>query len=504
MSDNKTKNRSFLNLGIIAGIIILALLIGQFTGHLDTVLRILKATGLVMVGITILVTIHELGHFLTAKMFGMRAETFSIGFPPKLFSFTRGETEYMFGAIPLGGFVKISGIIDESMDTDHLDQEPQPYEFRAKPVWQRLIVMTGGVIMNVILGVFIFSMIKLTYGEENVKMSDVPHGIFVQDSVTITDTEKDSTYSMQTLGHFLGFQTGDKLISFKGDTFPNFEDYADRKILIEDDAYYEVERGGEIVRIEVPGDVQNYFDGKTYFPDLFVPRVKARVKLARDLNNPDLIIDSLPAYKSGLKDGDLIVALDSTPIEWFADISVFTKNHPKGVPIVVHIQRDGNQMPISVIPNGDNKIGIERDYPITVRQFNLISAFGPGTKAAFSLLGANFQGLKNLATRDNIETSKSVMGPIQIANQYLIAFEKRGLRAFFELTGMLSMILALVNILPIPALDGGHVVFLLIEAITRKEPSTKVRIIAQQIGMVFILLLMILIFGNDIIQTVFN
>ncbi len=498
MSETKSKNRSFLNLAILAGILLLALLIGYATGHLDTVIRVFKATGLVMVAITILVTIHELGHFLTAKMFGMRVETFSIGFPPKILSFTNGETEYVFGATPLGGFVKISGIIDESMDTEHLNLAPQPYEFRAKPVWQRLIVMTGGVIMNVILGVFIFSLLKFNYGEEYVRMEDVPYGIFVQDSIKINDIENDTTIVQQTLGHFLGFRTGDKLLNFKGETFDNFGDYANRTILIDDDAYFEVERDGQVVRLDIPGNVQNYFDGKTYFPDMFIPRVKSTVKLPRKGEGDDAYNDTLPAYLAGLKDGDLIVALDSTPIQWFADVSAFTKTHPKGQPIQVSIDRQGQPMVISLTPNQDNKIGIERDFPISTRSFGFFEAFKPGSKAAFSLLGANFQGLKNLATRDEIDRSKSVMGPIQIANQYLIAFERRGLRAFWELTGMLSMILALVNILPIPALDGGHVVFLLIEGITRREPSTKVRIIAQQIGMVIILGLMVLIFGNDL------
>ncbi|MEM9984526.1 MAG: site-2 protease family protein, partial [Bacteroidota bacterium] len=199
---SQARNQRLSRLGAIAAIILGAILLGYLAGELTLVLDVLRAIGLVLVGITILVTIHELGHFLTAKAFGMRVETFSIGFPPKLFSFTRGDTEYQIGATPLGGYVKISGIIDESMDADTIRHEkereklskedlsyyknhpeeapdwmPKPWEFRAKPVWQRLIVMTGGVIMNVILGILIFSVMAYLYGEERIPMSQIKYGI---------------------------------------------------------------------------------------------------------------------------------------------------------------------------------------------------------------------------------------------------------------------------------------------------------------------------------------
>ncbi|MEL6653178.1 MAG: RIP metalloprotease RseP, partial [Bacteroidota bacterium] len=487
MSEKKSKNRSFLNLAIIAGVILLGLLIGKLTNNYGLAVQILKALGLVMLGITILVTIHELGHFLTAKMFGMRAETFSIGFPPKIFSFTKGETEYIFGAIPLGGFVKISGIIDESLDTEHLNEEPEPYEFRAKPVWQRLIVMTGGVIMNVILGVAIFWGFKYSFGDSYLPMSQVEHGIYVPAYQVIPDSTEDGEVVMkevETLGYFLGFRTGDELISMNGESFPNFDDYLDKKRLIEDDAHYFVRRNGQEVKIEVPGNIQNYFSGEEKIPFLFNFRADNQIRLGRHIDentHEETLVDTLPAIRAGLQDGDQVYMLDSTQIEWYWQLMEYVAEYDSKEAMMVRVIRNGDSLSIPVTPNEKGQLGVLPDIEYTKVDYSFFGAFKPGVKKAFGFLTANAQGLSNLFTRKDVDRSKSVMGPIQIAKQYLLAFESGGMVRFLELTAMLSMILALVNILPIPALDGGHVVFLLIEAVTRKEPSPKVRIIAQQI-----------------------
>ena len=254
------KNQPFIRLGIIVGTILMALLIGKLIGPeaYEWITTFFKAVGLVLLGITLLVTIHELGHFLTAKWFGMRVEAFSIGFPPQLFSVKRGETDYQIGATPLGGYVKISGIIDESMDTQHIEEEPQPWEFRAKPVWQRLIVMTGGVIMNVLLGIFIFSMLSFAFGEKFTPMEELKNGVAVRKSVK-TENKCGDVVEKTTLGYYLGFRTGDKLLSYKGQSYPYFEDYNSPALLIEEDAYFEVEREGKTVRLDVPPKVLDKF-----------------------------------------------------------------------------------------------------------------------------------------------------------------------------------------------------------------------------------------------------
>jgi len=488
MSSNR--NKSFKRLGIIGGIILLALFIGFITGEMQLAIDILSAIGLILIAISILVTVHELGHFLTAKAFGMRVETFSIGFPPKLFSFTKGETEYQIGATPLGGYVKISGIIDESFDTDYLGSEPKSYEFRSKPVWQRLIVMTGGVIMNVLLGIFIFSMMKFAMPDTRLPSKEAKYGIEVLDG-------------QESIGSMIGFKTGDSIVSFQGNQFYYFDEYRDGKKIILDNAYYEVSRNGEIIRLDVPANIQNFFKNDSISPAIFSTDTPSLVSV------PDSIRDrtgkgimASPAYASGMRDGDIIIKLDSLPVNRFSGIRSFMQGKTFAN-IDVLAKRGNDTLDFIVKTDSIPFLGvtspIEEIFKVDTIHYGFFESFGPGTKDAFGLLSANVQGFKNL-TRPGVEVSKSIMGPVQIAMTYLETFRIGGIEAFIRLTGMLSMVLAFINILPIPALDGGHVVFLLIEAITRKEPSIKIRLIAQQIGMVIVLMLMIYFLFNDVIQ----
>ncbi len=481
------RNKSFLRLGIIAGTVLLALLIGQLTGKLSTVIEILTAIGLVLIGITILVTVHELGHFLSAKAFGMRVEAFSIGFPPKLFSFTKGDTEYQIGATPLGGYVKISGIIDESLDTDHLNKAPEPYEFRAKPVWQRLIVMLGGVTMNVILGVVILTGLKLAYPDVKLPASEASYGIEVLEG-------------NNTLGELLGFKTGDSLVSFKGQSFAYFNEYLNQSMLVDDGAYYEVKRNGQLMRLEVPENVQNYFNHDSVSPYLFAPDMPARVTVVDSIRESATAraIKATPAHAVGIQSGDQIIRIDSQDIRLFSDLRMYL-SAKKLAAIDVTVLRNADTLSFSFLTDSAGKIGVNPDdtfFRQDTLRYGLGQAIAKGTAEGFAVLVTNVQGIKRLFRKD-VDASKSVMGPIQIASVYRQASLVGGLKGFLRLTAMLSMILAFVNILPIPALDGGHVVFLLIEGITRREPSPKVRIIAQQIGMVFILGLMLLVIFND-------
>jgi regulator of sigma E protease len=528
---SQERNSSLKRLAIIAGIVILAIALGYVLGEPELMWDILSAVGLLLICITILVTVHELGHFLPAKWFGIKVDVFSIGFPPRIFSYKKGETEYQIGATPLGGYVKIAGMIDESMDEDTIQKEkereryrkgeieidpnnppewmPKPWEFRSKPVWQRLIVMTGGVIMNILLGIFIFSMMKFTYGDNRLPMSEAKYGLRIEEPFYSVEVDKktgarDST-RIYPLGYMLGFRTGDELLTFRGEAFPFLDDYNDQSLLIEDDAWFTIRRNGQIDTIFIPGNVQNYFSSDTIQGIPFTPAVPSFIKVedsinvSRDRENPQVI--PAPAYEAGLRTGDRIVALDGMPVTRFFEISDFMKGKASQT-ILVAIERDGQRMDSIVVtssPQGYLGVGtlpIDEIFQFDTVEYGFFESFGPGFWSAFGFLGTNVQGFRNLG-REGVDVSRSVMGPLQIGKVLLETWKARGVAGILALTGMLSMILALVNILPIPALDGGHVVFLLIEGITRREPSPKVRIIAQQIGFILILGLMLLVFLND-------
>ncbi len=494
-----------MRLGVIVGSVLLALLVGKLMGPetYELIVTILKAVGLVLLGITVLVTIHELGHFLTAKMFGMRVEAFSIGFPPKLFSVIRGDTEYQIGATPLGGYVKISGIIDESMDTQHINEAPQSYEFRAKPVWQRLIVMTGGVIMNVILGVFIFSFLAFKYGEERTPVEELEYGIAVREEIK-SENKCGEIVEKVTLGQMLGFRSGDQLYSFKGKPLPYVEDYLKPNLLLDNNAYYEVKRNNETVRIDVPSNILNQFNNDTVELYLFEKyNYPAKIKLTSEdsLISTMNVSQSWPADKAGLQTGDIIVKLDDRPVNYYVDLLQYIPQY-KNKAVDVTVMREDSLYALTVQMDTTGKMGIMphpdmyEHIKTENKDYNFVESIQSGYGRAFGILSVNAKGFGQIVS-GNANAGSSVMGPLAIAQQYLEIFTSGGWRGFWILTASLSMILAFVNILPIPALDGGHVVFLLIEAITRREPSPKIRIIAQQIGMFIILGLMVLVIFND-------
>lgn len=430
---------------------------------------------LLIASLSILVFIHELGHFLPAKWFGMKVEKFYLFFdwPRKLFSFTYKGTEYGFGLIPLGGYVKIAGIIDESLDTEFIGKPAEPWEFRAKPVWQRFIVMVGGVTMNLILGILIFSFIKFYYGEAKLPVQGLKNGIEVPKG-SITEE--------------MGFKTGDILLSFNGQPIKYLEDVANPAIFLNSNAYFEVIRNDETLKIQVPNDaLQKFINKKKENPVLFLPAYRSIVK----------IMPKTPAEKAGLKNGDEIVQIDTFSITLFSQIRETIKKYAEKE-VVVKIKRGDEILDFKIKFEKKPVLGVTpyEDFPVERSKYDVLSSFKPGTQAAFGTLGDNIKGISKVF-KGEADASKSVAGPLKIGAILSEQVEKVGWLGFWVITGSLSMWLALINILPIPALDGGHVVFLLIEAITGKEPSLKVRMIAQQIGMYLLLGLMILVLLND-------
>lgn len=436
--------------------------------------------GQLILGLAILVTLHELGHFLAARAFGIRVEKFYLFFDAwgfKFFSFKRGDTEYGVGWLPLGGYVKISGMIDESLDTDQLAQEPQPWEFRSKPAWQRLIVMLGGVTMNVILGIIIFSSLLLFSKKEYLPNSEVKNGIYAY-----------------KLGSELGLQTGDKIIAINGRNLVRFEDLLSTRILF--GATLTVERNGQRLEIQVPenfyktasGNVRNSFVGLSALQCIV-----------------DSVIPESNAEKAGLMPGDKLLMLGGENIITSDDLKD-KLSELKGKTTLLTVVRDGKNLDLATSVNEKGTIGVVyhsipvNEKPYAMKPYTFFSALSFGTGDAVEALVSNAKGLKQVFT-GQVQASESVQGPIGIAQIYGGTIDWG---RFWTITGLLSMVLAFMNILPIPALDGGHVIFLTIESITRRKFSDKFMERSQLVGMVIVLALMAFAIGNDIWKHILN
>ena len=430
-----------------------------------------------ILGLSILVGLHEFGHLLAAKAFGMRVEQFSIGFPPKIFSFKYGETEYSLSAIPLGGFVKISGMIDESLDTKNLSQEPEPYEFRAKPAWQRLIVMLGGIIVNVITGIVIFIFLQYGYGETYIPKETVnEHGIYAYE-----------------LAQEIGLQSGDKVLNISGKDYKKFAELTSPDVLLSDDMYYTVLRNGEEVKVSVPIDLMDKLsDGndRVDFIDVRVP-FKVGVLTPQD-----------PADNAGLQEGDEIVAVDGKPITYFQEFRETLQDKSEKF-INLKVKRNGSLLNIDSVKVGDEgTIGFRADTNLETahEDFSFGESISIGTSKAFNVVWTNIRAFGKIF-RGEVSASKSLSGPIGIAK----IFGGEWIWAkFWGICGFLSMVLAFMNLLPIPALDGGHVVFLTFEIISGRKPSDKFLENAQKVGMVLLLAIMAFAIFNDLFKAFFS
>src|SRR5688572_4952630 len=256
-----------------------------------------------LLSLSFLVAVHEFGHLIAAKYFGMRVEQFSIGFPPKIWSFKKGETEYAISAIPLGGYVKISGMIDESLDTETMKQPPQPWEFRSKPAWQRLIVMLGGITVNVIVGILIFIGLTYAYGDTYLLKDEV---------------NKMGGFHVGPVGESIGLKTGDKIVKINGKDYKYFQELVRPETLLSNDGYYTVERDGQLIDIPIPGDFIQKFNKKESAGQFLFYR------------NPPLVGEvekNSVAEKAGLQINDLIVEVNTIPVKYFDEVYTIVKSH---------------------------------------------------------------------------------------------------------------------------------------------------------------------------------
>jgi len=439
--------------------------------------------GQMLLGLSILVGLHEFGHFATAKYFKIRVDKFYIFFDflfplPGVANFALfkkkfGETEYGLGWFPLGGYVAIHGMIDETQDADSLAAEPAPNEFRAKPAWQRLIVMLGGIIMNVITGIVIFSVLTFKYGESYLPASEARFGVVPN-----------------KLGEQIGFRTGDKIVKINGRPFTEFNDVYSADVVLGNHSYYTVDRNGQLVDIAVPAD----------FMDHLSDQDQAAFVVPLDPFVVDEVVAGGPASKAGLQSGDRITQVGKQKIQFFPELQQALKaNASKPTPLVV--ERSGAPVTLTVNVDEDGKVGFRPKSLLNyaTRNYSLAESVPAGAKQAFGVIGTQVKAFGKIF-RGEASARKSLGGPMAIAQQY---GGKWDWLRFWTLTGMLSMVLAFMNLLPIPALDGGHVLFLLYEMIAGRKPSDKFLENAQKVGMVLILSLMVFVIFNDLFKSLF-
>ncbi|MDM1292973.1 RIP metalloprotease RseP [Sphingobacterium sp. N143] len=436
---------------------------------------VLIMVGQVILGLSILIVLHELGHFLAARAFGIKVEKFYLFFDAwgvKLFKFNYKGCEYGIGWLPLGGYVKIAGMIDESMDTEQLKGEPQPWEFRSKPAWQRLIVMLGGIIVNVIVGVLVFWMLTFKMGNTDIKMDQLVNGIVPG-----------------SIGESIGLKAGDKVIAIDGHRVENYSELVSSKVLM-GGVTLTIERDGATKEIAVPADLLNTLSDKK--GEKFIePRVKT-TSIAQ-------VVPESAASKMGFVKGDSIIAVNGVQVPFFDQFREQIKaNINKSV--AIKVVRAGAEVSLQGNVPADAMLGIGISHDSSIKPFTinytLMEAFPIGAKKAFTVITDNAKGFGKIF-KGEVRADKALSGPIGIAT--LFGTEVDWIR-FWSLVGMLSMALAFMNLLPIPALDGGHVVFLLIEMIQGKPLSEKFLEKAQMVGFFILLALMVFIFGNDIFK----
>ena len=465
---------------------------------------VLVMAGQLILSLSILVVLHEMGHFLPAKWFGTKVEKFYLFFDPwfEIFKFDYKGTEYGIGWLPLGGYVKIAGMMDESFDTEQLEQEPQEWEFRSKPAWQRLIIMIGGVTVNFILGFLIFSMIMWHWGEEYIPIESAKYGI-------VTDS----------LGQAMGLQDGDKVLAVGNKQLSKVSAGEVRlEIIINNAKTPEIERNGQKQLLTIPDSVAQTFsssDNNEFF--LYQPRMPFLV--SGDFP------DESPAKEVGIKENDRIISLNGQPTPYFHDFSQqinkesrkmlddFNKTRKKGFMewlkskfgkaekpnlqrvVNVGVARGTDTLNYDIKTTAAGYIGaaavpLETDF----NRYSFLESFPAGYKKSVDFLGNQIKAFGKMFSGE-IKASDSLGSFFTIGKQFGGTWIWQ---RFWELTAALSLILAFINLLPIPMLDGGHVMFLLYEIIAGRKPNEKFQEYASYVGFVLLIGLMIFAVGLDI------
>ena len=434
-----------------------------------------------LLSLSLLIILHELGHFIPAKLFKTRVEKFYLFFDVKysLLKKKIGETEYGIGWLPLGGYVKISGMIDESMDKEQMALPPQPWEFRSKPAWQRLIIMLGGVTVNFILAFIIYIGMAFVYGDTYVANTDLKDGVYIENPAMLK----------------AGFRTGDKIISIDGKKVENFDSDMNMNVIMS--KHILIERNGQQQTINIPNDFVDQLSKheKGLLVGIRMPFVVSKV--------------SEESVNTSLKPKDLIVSLNGQKVKYYDEAKVILEAN-KGKTISAVVLRDLKETPITVKISKLGKLGIAVGgldiksldklgyYKVSTKNYSFFESIPVGlTKGKDQLVGYG----KQLKMIFNPETKayKQVGGFAAIFNIFPNTWSWE---TFWSITALLSIMLGVMNLLPIPALDGGHVMFLLYEIISGRKPSDKFLENAQMVGFVLLISLLLFANGNDIYKAI--
>lgn len=446
-------------------------------------------TAQLLLSLSILIVVHEWGHYFTARMFNIRVEKFYLFFDflfPmanvmnfSLLKIKRGDTEYGVGWFPLGGYVKIAGMVDESMDKEAMKSPPQDWEFRSKKPWQRLIVMLGGIIVNVIVGILIFIGLTWFIGDQYIPMNYVnTHG---------------GVQALE-LAEELGIKTGDQLVEVNGTEIVNFDDITKPGVLLAENSHYTVLRDGQKVEIPIPANFIEKFNSRDAIARFVLPRVTPVI---------DEIREGSVIQQAGLQKGDRIVEINGTPVAYFDQVQAALKDYAADS-IQFAALRGEQRISHKAYFKGETTLGFyvnrvfipESEMVTTTYSFGEALVLGPSR--AVDVIAVQLKAFKKIFSGD-ISFRKSLSGPVGMAQAYGGTWDWE---RFWRMTGLLSMVLAFMNLLPIPGLDGGYVMFLLYEMVSGREPNEKVFETALKIGMAILLLLMVFVFYNDISKAI--
>ena len=432
-----------------------------------------------LLSLSILVILHELGHFIPAKIFKTRVEKFYLFFDVKFSLFKKkiGETVYGIGWLPLGGYVKISGMIDESMDTEQMAKEPQPWEFRSKPAWQRLIIMLGGVTVNFILAFFLFITMLFVWGTNYSTKEDIKYGFGI--SKTLED---------------YGFQQGDKIISVNGQPYEELTIDINKYLMFRSIDNIKVERrDGTVESLKLPDDI-----GTKLFQAGDIPALSPRYPFKLDS-----IVKDSPADKSGLQIGDKIISVNNQAIKYYSDLTYQIKNNINEN-LIFEVERNNQINKLVITPDEDNTIGVissatDLDFiKFNKRTYSLSESITGGLASGYWEIKDYLAQFKYIFTKKG---ATQIGGFAAIGKMFPPTWNWQ---AFWYLTAFLSIMLGVLNLLPIPALDGGHVMFLLYEMVSGRKPGDKFMEYAQMVGFFILIALVLFANGNDIYKAIFG